>query len=35
LRDRGEVVAVGADRGRQKTGHLRNRRGQRPRPQIK
>ena len=35
LRDRGEVVAVGADRGRQKTGHLRNRRGQRPRPQVK
>jgi len=35
LRDRSEVVAAGVDRGSQKAGHPRNRRGQRPRLQIK
>lgn len=35
LRDRSEVVAVGVDRGGQKTGHFRNRRGQRPRLRVK
>jgi hypothetical protein len=34
LRDCSEVVAAGADRGSQKAGHLRNRRGQRPRLQV-
>jgi 23S rRNA pseudouridine2605 synthase len=35
LRDRNEVVAAGADRGSQKPGHLMNRRGHRPRLQVK
>jgi hypothetical protein len=35
LRDSCEVVAAGVDRGSQKAGHLRNRRGQRPRLQAK
>jgi hypothetical protein len=34
LRGSREVVAPGADRGRQKAGRLRNRRGQRPRLQV-
>ena len=34
LRDSSEVVAVGGGRGSQETGHLRNRRGQRPRLQV-
>ena len=35
LRDSSEVVAAGVDRGSQKAGHPRNRRGQRPRLQAK
>jgi hypothetical protein len=35
LRDYREVVAAGADRGIQNAGHVRNRRGQRPRLQVK
>ena len=35
LRDRSEVVAASVDRGSQKPGHLRNRRSQRPRLQVK
>jgi 23S rRNA pseudouridine2605 synthase len=35
FRDRSEVVAAGPDRGSQKRGHLRSRRGQRPRLQVK
>ena len=34
LRDRNDGVAAGADRGSQKAGHLRNRRGQRSRLQV-
>ena len=34
LRGSSELVAAGADRGNQKAGHLRNRRGQRPRLQV-
>jgi len=34
LRGSSEVVAAGADRGSQKAGHLRKRRGQRPRLQV-
>lgn len=35
LKDRSEVVAASVDRGSQKPGHLRSRRGQRPRLQTK
>jgi len=35
LRDRSEVVAVGSDRGSQKAGDLKNRRGRRPRLRLK
>jgi hypothetical protein len=35
LRDRSEIVAVGADRGSQKAGHLMKRRGRRSRLQFK
>jgi hypothetical protein len=35
LRVLSDIVAAGADRGGHKTGHLRRRRGRRPRLQVK